>query len=181
MPSVELSEVQGIEDVLLTHRYSIDFPSDIPGSGNGAELNIRCQQVVFPGSSINPVETLLHGFKRYEFGRKEFTGTFTATFVETRDMPIWTALKSWQEEIRGTGTGISTAPRDELIVNAEIRVFDEQNNAAEVCTVFNCWPQDVPEVQLDSTGETQFLVTPTFSYDYLGYGQSTGLPGQASS
>lgn len=168
MVAVNLEQVQGLEDTLLTHRFSIEFPA-LPGGGDPAGLTVRCQQLVFPGSAINPVETILHGFKRQEFGRKEHPGQMQATFVETRSMPTWSALKAWQEQIRGTRSGSSAAPRASLALTPTVTVYDEMDQAVGMCQVFSCWPQDVPEVQLDGSSDTQFLINVTFAYDYIEY------------
>ena len=168
MVAVNLENVQQLEDTLLAHRFTLEFPA-IPGGGDAESLRIRCQQIVFPGSAINPIETLLHGFKRIEVGRKEHPATMAATFVETRSMPVWSALKGWQEQLRGTRSGSSGAPRSQLVLTGTITVYDETDQTVGVCQTFGTWPQDVPEVQLDGTSETQFLVTATFSYDYVEY------------
>ena len=168
MVAVNLEQVQQLEDTLLTHRFTLEFPA-IPGGGDSAALTIRCQQIVFPGSAINPVETLLHGFKRQDIGRKEHPGTMAATFVETRSMPVWSALKGWQEQLRGTRSGSAGAARSALVLTGTITVYDETDAAVGVCQTFGTWPQDVPEVQLDGSSDTQFLTTSTFQYDYVEY------------
>ena len=168
MVAVNLEQVQQLEDTLLTHRFTLEFPA-IPGGGDSTGLTIRCQQVAFPGSAINPVETILHGFKRQDFGRKEHSGTMTATFVETRSMVTWSALKGWQEQIRGTRSGSSGAPRASLVLTGTVTVYDEMDAPVGICQTFGTWPQDVPEVQLDGSSDTQFLITPAFQYDYVEY------------
>ena len=168
MAAVTLDQVLQMEDTLLTHKFTLEFPT-VPGPGTPSDLTVRCQQMVFPGSSINTIETILHGYKRQDFGRKDYTATFSTTFVETKTMPVWRALKGWQEEIRGTRSGSSSTSRSFLAVNPLVTVFDENNAVAGRSLIFGVWPQDVPEVQLDGSGDTQFLVPATFQFDYIEY------------
>ena len=166
MAGITLDQFLQMPDALLTHRFLLEVS---PPNGGGEALTIRCQTGVVPGYTINPVEVALHGFKRSEFGIKEFQRTMEFQFIETRDGVAWNTLKGWQELVRGTRSGSSAAPRRDLVRTAIITVLDEQDKESVKSEAYGCWPTAVPDVNLDGQSEQPFLIPCTMQYDYVTY------------
>ncbi len=164
-----MNEVNALPDILGAWRYELLIT---PPNNSGAirPLCIRCQTVMFPGSGVDVMQIYLNGFLVHYRGRKIFSNQFQATFVEGADALTWLTLKAWQETVVQTWTGNGEYKAGYISQSAVLNVYDAVGaSPAQVATIYNLWPSEVPDVQLEGTTSQPFLVSCAFTFDVVEY------------
>jgi hypothetical protein len=137
------------------------------GSGTtNAVLAVRCTQISIPEEQT---EAMLVGIQGLEFnyrGRRIFDKTIQATFVETTDAAVQTAIRTWTQQIVGSESG-SGATKATYATQGTINIFDQSGNVAISFLVDNMWPASMPAVQLDGNQAQPYYQQVGFTYDRL--------------
>lgn len=167
MPAIAFSEFDGLPDALANHRF--EFLVNPKGqSGANRELALRCQQISIPGSQIEQMIVAIHGHEYVFPGRRTYSKTMAASFIETRDGAVNNRIRGWKEDVRGTESGDGQYKQDVVTVGT-INVFDVRGEVSLTFLVDNLFPQDVQDMQLDSSNASPYLQAITFSYDRVRY------------
>ena len=171
MARTSLANILSLPDAAQVWNFDIFFPT-IPGStvaSNG--LTYACKTTELPASSIEPVAIELHGVKKQEAGRAQYTHTFACTFLGTIDYSTYQALRGWRDYMRSwknnSGTNSSAYK-----VNLELDLFDNAGNIAQTVILAGAWPTEIGQVSFDGTQSTAVEFPITFSFDYLNDGIS---------
>lgn len=164
---ITLNDTRSLPDVLSMHRYELRFGL-IPGQGIDQSLTIKCQQVTLPQSGNEAFEVKLNGHTNKHRGALKHEHTFDATFVETAGSYTLRSLQRWREIVVGTNSGNSGGyKRQYAIETVHIEVFDTAGLSANLHSVHGVFIENINAPQLDSTSSQPFLVTATFSFDYM--------------
>lgn len=167
MSGISLTAVEQMPDVLGTWRFELSIsPAKSSSMDMTKAFKLRCQQVDFSGVQIEPVTVALHGHELQFRGRQQFAKTVSITFVETVDAAIIKALHKWKETVVGLKSG-NGAYRSSYAAMGELKVLDVTGKPSTGQTIFYMWPSDIPNVQLDGTSSTAFMVQVTFTYDFV--------------
>ncbi len=164
-----LEQHDNMPDILGSSDFRFTF-SRIPGS-LGIDLekfSLNCTQAVIPGITINKMEQRFAGGHKLNYGATStFSGMMAMNFLERVDSQTVLAMRAWLEFIRGTSSANSGGYKKDYAVVGRLEIFDGPGNVAMEITCHNVFPQEFPEVQLDSTSEAQQIQYPiSFNYDW---------------
>jgi hypothetical protein len=145
--------------------YLWDFEIPAPkGSGSTDVWFIRAQTATIPGKSFEDIDINYKGTGGYRVpGRERFDHNYPVTVIEGEDRLAFTAINSWQNQIRGTnGVG---EPDSALKTDAIITLNDNKESAWLRIKLVGIYPKEVGNVDLtyDNSGNVKFNVV--FSYD----------------
>lgn len=164
-----LEQHDSMPDILGSTDFRFTF-SRVPGS-LGIDLEkfaLNCTQAVIPGITINKMEQRFAGGHKLNYGATStFSGVAAMNFLERADSQTIKAMRTWLEAVRGTSSGNSIGYKKDYAVVGRLEIFDSPGNTAMELTLHNVFPQEFPEVQLDSTTEAQQIQYPiSFNYDW---------------
>jgi hypothetical protein len=165
MARTGLQDVSGIPDPALTWNFDLFLPA-IPGSSNTSQLTYRCMSTGLPGSEMDRVDVQLHGIHLVRRGRRNWSHSFTSTFLEAVDWNTRNQFFNWMESAQSwvNNTG---SPSSVYLVNGQIVVYTDAPAVAKTVQVMNMWPQQINDVELDGAqGGSHVSLQITWSYDY---------------
>lgn len=162
MARPNLTDLESVKDPLQTWNWSLLLPN-IPGSNLGRDLTIKCVSSAIPGSTVEQVPVEAHGMKLNFAGRRTWSGTWTATFFETRDAGTRAAFVSWLELTRSWENNTGSYKED-YAVTGSLELYDDLPQVVKTIKIRGLFVQDLSEVSLDQTsGVITYSVT--FSFD----------------
>lgn len=167
MPGIAFAQMNALPDTMSTDRFQILI---VPGGtiGNQPILQLRCQQIVVPETSIEPMLLQIHGMEFNFRGRRVYDKTLGASFIETSDHLTSDTIRSWMENICGTNSNDSEAGgKQTYVTQGRLDIFDQSGNIALTYFFDNLWPSQLPQVQLDGTNATPYIVQVTFTFDRM--------------
>ncbi len=163
MARTGLNDVVSVQDPLQTWNWDLFLPN-IPGSGLSRDITIKCVSSTIPGSSVEQVGVEAHGVKLNFAGRRTWSGTWSATFFESRNSSTRTAFIQWLEFMRSWANNSGTY-KQQYSVTGELSLYDDLPQVVKGIKLVGMFVQQVDDVSLDQTsGVIQYQVT--FSYDY---------------
>lgn len=157
-----LADVLSLQDPAQTWNFDLFLPT-IPGSSDTRDLTFKCMTVEMPGSSIERVETPLHGVNAIWAGRKIYTHSIPVTFLETADWSTREKFRRWHN-MRDwiANTGMTGA---QYKVEGQVVVYNDKPEVVRTCRVRGFWPDVISEVQLDGAQSGLVQLNITFAYD----------------
>ncbi len=165
MPVVTMDRVRALPDIIAADNFEFILGS-IPGGTNDRDMVVKCQQAVYPGTSQEAFEVVLHGHAVGFRGRRIFPRNLSITYVEDTFMDTTFQLLSWLEFIVGTTTGVSLGYKNAYSISPELVVYDAVGREADRVRFYGLFLQDKPDIQLDGGSSQAFVVTANFVYDY---------------
>jgi hypothetical protein len=163
MPRTSLQEVLSVQDPLQTWNFDVVIPT-IPGVSDARPISYKCIASQIPGSQVEQVALEAHGVKLHFAGRRQWTGTWTATFFETRDASTRDAMLKWLETARSWKNN-SGNYKSVYSVTADVQLYDDLPQVIRTIRMFGLFPTNLEDVALDQTADiVKFNVT--FSFDY---------------
>jgi hypothetical protein len=162
MARTSITDLESVKDPLQTWNWDLLLPN-IPGSNLGRDLTIKCVSAAVPGSTVEQVPVEAHGMKLNFAGRRTWSGTWTATFFETRDAGTRAAFTAWLEFSRSWQNN-SGAYKEDYAVTGSLVLYDDLPQVVKTVRIRGLFVQDLAEVALDqSSGVITYSVT--FSFD----------------
>lgn len=167
MPRPSLTDAVALLDPFQTYNYSLTFPS-IPGDtyNQSQPLVVKCQAAVLPGFSLESVEVPFHAIVLRYAGRMTYPGTFSTTFLEIRDLSTRHLFRQWAQYARNHDTNTG-AFKEQYSVPALLELYDDTPQQVYSVIIQNLWPNEVGDLNLETTGATAGQLNVTFTYDYL--------------
>lgn len=162
MAKTSLQEMMSVLDPQKTFNWELVLPN-IPGLADTRQLTFKCISTEIPDSNVEQVSWEGHGVKLHFSGRRTWTGTWTATFVEDRLNSTRSAFVNWLELIRSWDNN-SGSYKSQYAVPGEITMYDDTNTAIRAIKVINIWPTGIGAPTLDQTADI-VKYTITFSFD----------------
>ena len=160
-----IEEIRNLAEPLKGYQFRITI-SNPPGSGAGIDLmQFRCAAATIPGKQIEEVLITLGGYNLKRAGRSVPVGTWTVSFVEGTDAQISQRMRSWQEICHNQATGIQENA-DGYSRSAVIELLDNAGNVSQAHRLIGIWPQDIPDVQMDTGTSEAVRYDVTFAYDH---------------
>jgi hypothetical protein len=140
------------------------------------DLTVRCTAVKMPDVSIEMIETLFMGTKKFFPGKKNVGGTVSCTFYETEDQQISRFLYEWHQRIFNTnpdaGDGIkagksASALRAGLTSDIVVQMFAYNGTPLPYAIkAANCWINAAPAPDLNFSGTEAVTYNASFQCDY---------------
>lgn len=158
-----LQQVIGLNDVLQTWNWDLIFPN-IPRVVDTRSFTVRALDTSIPNSDLEVVAVDTRILKLNFAGRRTYGGTWSATFLETRDAATRDMLIGWQEFARSYRQN-SGSYKSEYAVPADLILYDDKPKAVRAVRMHNLWPSSVAEVTLNTAAEAIKYAT-TFTFDW---------------
>ena len=96
-----------------------------------------------------------------------YTRTLAVTFRERAGMPIYKALKGWDEFIVGTESGNSGGYKPAYSINPTLLVYDAIGAITNTISFENFFIQELADIQLDGQSSQGMEISATFSFDRM--------------
>jgi|SRR5471030_1405652 len=163
MARTSLQDVQSIQDPAQSWNFDLFLPT-IPGSSDTRDLTFKCQTTDMPGSTIDRVEVPLHGVQLIYAGRKTYSHSISATFLETSDWATrekfrrWHTMRDW---VNNSGM-LASAYK----VNSQVVVYNDIPAVTKTCSVTGMWPDVIAEVALNGAESGLVSLSITFAFDF---------------
>jgi len=164
MARTGLEEVVSLTDPLQSWNYDFIVPN-LPGGGDGRGLMIKAQTIALPGSQVEQLMVPLHGAEINYAGRRIWTRTFEATFLETRDTSSRDAINRWQDLARNVRLNEGTF-KSEYATTGDMVLYDDAGNIVRTIRLFGLFPTNLADVTMDGSAGTAVSISVTFSYDF---------------
>lgn len=166
-----LAEVQSLADPQLSYNWNILIPF-IPGAADTRKLSYKAISTSLPGSEIEQV-TLEHRVVKLQFaGRRIYSGQWSVTMFETRDLSTRDDLIRWMDLCRSYH-GNTGSFKQTYAVTAELQLFDDTPKVNREIRLLGLFPLKIEDATLDSSSSIlQYSIN--FSFDSLLENQLTG-------
>lgn len=149
--------------------------SDVTGGimADVEDLIIRARTCTIPSRGNEPITSEFMGMKQFFPGKPTFGNTFEVSIEETQNQIVWKALTAWQELVFSidptspTG-GASQRPLKRDVAKDVFLIMYAYNGVPleKKVRFFNCFPQNVGDVNLDYTGNESVKFGCTFQFDF---------------
>lgn len=157
-----LQDVLSLQDPALSYNFDLFLPN-IPGSSDTRDLTFKCMTTDLPGVAVDPVDVALHGVNVPFAGRKIFTHTLNATFLETADWMTREKFRRWNEFIRSWDNN-SGSLASAYKVDSQIVVYNDVPEVVRTCNLIGLYPETLAEVPLDGGASNLITLQITFKY-----------------
>lgn len=157
-----LQDVLSLQDPALSYNFDLFLPN-IPGSSDTRDLTFKCMTADLPGVALDPVDVPLHGVNIPFAGRKIYTHTINATFLETADWMTREKFRRWNEFIRSwrNNSGSLAAAYK---VNSQMVLYNDVPEVMRTTNLYGLYPETMAEVQLDGGASNLISLQITFKY-----------------
>lgn len=162
MARPSLDNAASLKDPFFTYNFRVHIP-DQP-----REMEYKCLSAALPGFNLEPVEVNFHAIKLKYAGRPAYSGTFTTSFLEVRDIATLKALRAWSMKARNHDANTGSFKKD-YAKTAEITLYDDTGADSLTIKVVNIWPETVGDLSLTTESSTAGMIEVTFAYDYIKY------------
>lgn len=159
-----LSDVLGLQDPAMSYNFDLFLPN-IPGSSDTRDLTFKCMTTDLPGVAVDPVDVALHGVQVPFAGRKIFTHTLNATFLETADWMTREKFRRWNEFIRSWQNN-SGALAAAYKVNSQIVIYNDIPEVVRTTNLYGLYLESFAEVQMDGAQSGLITLQCVFKYTY---------------
>ena len=157
-----LMDYRSVGDPLLNCDWYLLIPN-IPGASDTRRMSYKVVSTALPGTQIEQV-TMEIGAKKFNFaGRRVYSGTWTATLVETADASTRGDLIRWMDMARPYAVGAGTF-RSQYGQTAELRVYDAANNVAVSSVIHALFPISIDDTPLEQSSSI-ISYSVQFSFD----------------
>lgn len=159
-----LQDVLSLQDPAASYNFDLFLPN-IPGSSDTRDLTFKCMTIDLPGVGTDPMDVALHGVNVPYAGRKVYTHTLTATFLETADWMTREKFRRWNEFIRSWKQN-SGALAAAYKVDAQMVLYNDVPEVVRTTNLLGLYLENMAEVQMDGGASNVITLQCTFKYTY---------------
>lgn len=159
-----LADVLSLQDPAVSYNFDLFLPN-IPGSSDTRDLTFKCMTSDLPGVAVDPVDVALHGVNVPYAGRKIFTHTMNATFLETADWMTREKFRRWNEFMR-SWTNNSGSLSAAYKVDAQMVLYNDVPEVVRTTNLIGLYLETIAEVQLDGGASNLISLQATFKYTH---------------
>lgn len=157
-----LQDVLSLQDPALSYNFDLFLPN-IPGSSDTRDLTFKCMTTDLPGVAVDPVDVALHGVNIPFAGRKIYTHTLNATFLETADWMTREKFRRWNEFMRSWRNN-SGALASAYKVDAQMVLYNDVPEVVRTTNLYGLYLETMAEVPLDGGASNLISLQCTFKY-----------------
>lgn len=157
-----LQDVLSLQDPAMSYNFDLFLPN-IPGSSDTRDLTFKCMTSDLPGVAVDPVDVALHGVNVPFAGRKIYTHTLSATFLETADWMTREKFRRWNEFIRSWRNN-SGALAAAYKVDGQMVLYNDVPEVVRTTNLYGLYLETMAEVQLDGSQSGLISLQCTFKY-----------------
>lgn len=163
MARTHLNETLSTLDPLQTWNWDIFIPA-VPGVSNSTDITYKAISTEIPESGVEQVGLEAHGVKLNFAGRRVWTGSWTTTLFESRNVSTRDSLFRWLEYTRSWANN-SGAYKSEYSVRGALNLYDDRPLIVREISMFGMFPLKIGTATLDQTsGIVQYQVEWSFDW-----------------
>lgn len=157
-----LNDVLSLQDPAMSYNFDLFLPN-IPGSSDTRDLSFKCMTADLPGVALEVADVALHGVQVPYAGRKLYTHTLNATFLETADWMTREKFRRWNEFTRSWKNN-SGALAAAYKVNAQMVLYNDVPEVVRTTNLLGLWLESFAEVQMDGGASNLITLSCVFRY-----------------
>ena len=142
-----------------------------PGIAIGLDVrrtSFMCKGSNLPAQELTPIEVPFRGRKIYIAGDREFSETWTTTFINDTDFMIRNALERWSNGINDLALNTGVIDPADYQTDLTVEQLDRDDTILKTYILRNCFPTTIAEIGLDMSSNDaieEFAVT--WKYTHL--------------
>ena len=128
-----------------------------PGIAIGLDVrrtSFMCKGSNLPAQELTPIEVPFRGRKIYIAGDREFSETWTTTFINDTDFMIRNALERWSNGINDLALNTGVIDPADYQTDLFVEQLDRDDTILKSYVFKNSWPTTVAAVALSSADAT---------------------------
>ena len=157
-----LNDYRSVGDPLIAADFLLLIPS-IPGAADSRKISYKVVSTALPGTAIEQVPVEIGARKHNFAGRRTYSGTWSATLIETADASTRGDILNWISLARPYASGAGSY-KNFYARTAELQVFDAANKMTISSVITGLFPLSLEDFTLEqSSNVIQYSVQ--FSFD----------------
>jgi len=156
--------------VMPLNRYDVilGIPSSIIGfKGDLQTILMHCERVTLPNMNISCQRNIIYGEAR-EMPYDRLFGPVNMTFLVDGYMESKKFFDQWIHSIQDPGTRQFNFYKN-YITDMEIKVYDKSDTEQYSVKLYECYPKDIGQIQLDNSSKDVMTFDVTMNYRYWTY------------
>ncbi|MHA1592007.1 MAG: hypothetical protein ACTSUP_06015 [Candidatus Heimdallarchaeaceae archaeon] len=135
-----------------------------PLGGDTETLLLRCRSTNIPGVSLGSILLPYKqtGGVKYP-GKKTFSHTWSATFVEGEDRAMWDAFYEWTQSIVNAETGLGSF---NIKTDIYLHLINTDGTVSKKIKLVGCYIESQEDIAITNDTDAEINIAVTFSYDY---------------
>jgi tail tube protein gp19 len=172
------SRLKNAKDPIRTFFFEVIIPhidSVTDSFKDSEDLVTRVRSVNVPSRGNEPIDSYFMGMKQKFPGKPTFTNTISITFEDFEDQKVSLAMYEWANRIFDIRSNSPTGGMSQATKKRDIAkdiIIKQYAYGGEISLkfqyhLFNCFIENVDEIQLEYNSNDTVKVPVTFSFDYF--------------
>jgi len=152
-------------------RFEVQIPTASISDFDNKKLTLRCESAQLPGRHLETIQQKTYG----PYEQLPYHTTYNdidLTFIVSGDMSEKSFFDGWMEFINPTST-FDMEYKDNYTTNIIITQYDLAENPMYVVTLFEAYPINVNQLDLNWSSEDTHKLNVTFAYTYWSGGTTS--------
>lgn len=183
--SFHVNDLKFAGDLQLTYKFKLAFSIPYSGFPNSSfytkalsdagvtRFNALCKDISLPGRTINPIETVYMGWKKFFAGKNDSSGDLTMVFHEHQSAMVTEFKRDWFEIINQTQVGgarrsfAASDNMDNLKAQLKVTLLKTDGKDGNIEAIFyGLWPTQDASQPLSQSSEDFLKPSLTCKYDW---------------
>jgi hypothetical protein len=124
-----------------------------PGIAIGLDVrrtSFMCKGTNLPAQELTPIEVPFRGRKIYIAGDREFSDTWTTTFINDTDFMIRNALERWSNGINDLALNTGVIDPADYQTDLTVEQLDRDDTILKTYIFRSAWPVSITAIELTS-------------------------------
>jgi len=124
-----------------------------PGIAIGLDVrrtSFMCKGTNLPAQELTPIEVPFRGRKIYIAGDREFSETWTTTFINDTDFMIRNALERWSNGINDLALNTGVVDPADYQTDLTVEQLDRDDTILKTYIFRSAWPVSITAIELTS-------------------------------
>jgi hypothetical protein len=124
-----------------------------PGIAIGLDVrrtSFMCKGTNLPAQELTPIEVPFRGRKIYIAGDREFSDTWTTTFINDTDFMIRNALERWSNGINDLALNTGVVDPADYQTDLTVEQLDRDDTILKTYIFRSAWPVNISQIELTS-------------------------------
>ena len=124
-----------------------------PGIAIGLDVrrtSFMCKGTNLPAQELTPIEVPFRGRKIYIAGDREFSETWTTTFINDTDFMVRNALERWSNGINDLALNTGVVDPADYQTDLTVEQLDRDDTILKTYIFRSAWPVSISQIELTS-------------------------------
>ena len=124
-----------------------------PGIAIGLDVrrtSFMCKGTNLPAQELTPIEVPFRGRKIYIAGDREFSETWTTTFINDTDFMVRNALERWSNGINDLALNTGVVDPADYQTDLTVEQLDRDDTILKTYIFRSAWPVNISQIELTS-------------------------------